>query len=79
MAWQSIGPNTWVQGRFRLYKSLTPELAYWLSVDGGDPVRCADQEGVKVEIKNILERYLLYDSCGCIVNPSKRTTRSKTK
>lgn len=53
MAWQSISPNTWVQGRFRLYKSLTPEPAYWLSVDGGDQIRCADQEAVKAEIKSI--------------------------
>lgn len=56
MAWQSIGLNTWVQGRFRLYKSLTPEPAYWISVDGGDPVRCADQDAVKNEIKNIIGR-----------------------
>jgi len=44
MAWQEIGPSTWQQGRFRLYRATMPADVYWLSIDGRAPVRCETKE-----------------------------------
>lgn len=55
MAWQPLGPNTWQQGRFRLYKALLPTPTYWLSYGGASPARCADQAEVKAKIKEIID------------------------
>jgi hypothetical protein len=51
MAWHSIGPDTLRQGRFTLYKSRLPSEVYWLSIDGGDPIRCATKEEVQAVIR----------------------------
>jgi hypothetical protein len=51
MAWQSTGPDTLVQGRFTLYKSSLPAEVYWLSIDGGDPIRRATKEEVQAVIR----------------------------
>lgn len=55
MAWQSIGPNTWRQGRFTLYKSLMPDPAYWLSIDKRDPIRFSTREQVQARIQAIIK------------------------
>lgn len=51
MAWHPIGPDTYVQGRFRLYKCRLPAVVYWLSIDGGDPIRCATKDEVQEIIR----------------------------
>lgn len=51
MSWQSIGADTWRQGRFILYKSRLPQEVYWLSIDGRAPIRCETKEIAQAEIK----------------------------